>query len=273
MVKTMEKLTDTFFKHLKVAIIGGTGGMGRILAKNLKNITKVMICSRNLEKAKSIIKKLGGNIESGLLIDCWDADIVFVSVPMDSILENCEEVVKIMKEGSLLIDLSSVKSGLIDKLEIPEAIEYISVHFLFGPQGNFSGENIILIPVKGTLWLPKIKILFEKLGSKVFIASFEEHDFMMSKIQALFHFTILSMVIGMAKSDIKPEFYTRAFRNMIPNLKNFQNNLNVIFEIQKYNPYSKEERKFFADLVNELNNLNFDEFEKLVRNSFENLNI
>ena len=269
----MEKSTDRFFKNLKIAIIGGTGGMGRIFVKNLQDITKIMICSRNLEKAKLAAKELGENIESGLLSDCQDADIVFVSVPIKNVLENCARVVKIMKPGSLLIDLSSVKSALVDKLEIPKSIEYISAHCLFGPHGNFSGENIILIPVKGKSWLPKIKLLFEKLGSKLFITSLKDHDIMMSKIQALFHFTILCMVIAMAKSNIDPNFYTRSFKKMIPNLKNLQNNLDVIFEIQKYNPYSKKVKKFFAELVNGINDLNLNEFEKLIRDSFNNLEI
>ncbi|MFX0139833.1 MAG: prephenate dehydrogenase/arogenate dehydrogenase family protein [Candidatus Hodarchaeota archaeon] len=267
----MENSIDTFFKPKKIAIIGGTGGMGRILVNNLKNISKVMICSRKLEKAQLIAKQLGDNIGSGLLTDCRNADIVIVSVPIEHILENCIRAVKIMKQDSLLIDLSSVKSGLVNKLEIPKSIEYISAHFLFGPQGNFAGENIILIPIKGNKWLPKIKNLFEKLGSNVFIISKNEHDITMSKMQSLFHFTILCMVIAMAKSNIEPNFYTRSFKMMIPNIKNLQNNLNVIFEIQKNNPFSNKEREFFAALVNEISNLEHEEFEKVVRKSFENL--
>ncbi|NVM01082.1 MAG: prephenate dehydrogenase/arogenate dehydrogenase family protein [Candidatus Helarchaeota archaeon] len=269
----MNSSFETFFKQLKISIIGGTGGMGRIFVRSLKDITNVMICSRDLKKAKSVAKQIGENIESGLLEDCYNSDIVVVSVPLENIIEICSRVIKIMKKGSLLIDLSSVKSGFINKLEIPDSIEYLSAHFLFGPQGDFSGENIILIPVKGKQWIPKIKYLFEKLGSNVFIISNSEHDIKMSKIQSLFHFTILCMVIAMAKSNIEPNFYTRSFKMMIPNIKNLLINLDVIFEIQKNNPFSQKQRKFFAELVNEISNLDHKEFEKLVRKSLENLKI
>ncbi len=269
----MKNTFDTFFKQLNISIIGGTGGMGRIFVKSLKDITNVMICSRDLKKAKSVAKQIGENIEFGVLEDCQNSDIVVVSVPLDNVLETCTNVIKIMKNGALLIDLSSVKSSIINNLEIPDSIEYLSAHFLFGPQGNFSGENIILIPVKGKQWIQKIKYLFEKLGSNVLIISNTEHDIKMSKIQSLFHFTILSMVIAMAKSKIEPNFYTRSFKMMIPNLKNLLNNLDVIFEIQKNNPFSKKERKFFAGLVNEISNLDHKEFEILVRKSFEDLEI
>ena len=269
----MIKPIDTYFKNLKIAIIGGTGGMGKILVKNLKDLSKIMVCSRKKEKAQLVAKEFGENIGSGLLSDCQDVDIVFVSVPIENMLETCEKVVKIMKAGSILIDLSSVKTGLVDKLVIPDTIEYISSHCLFGPQGDFLGENLILIPVKGKIWIPKIKILFEKLGSNVFIKSLEEHDLIMGEIQALFHFTILSMVVAMSKSEINPNFYTRSFKMMIPSLKNLENNLNVILEIQKNNPHSKDMRKHFANLVTEMSELNFDEFEKLVKDSLKNLKI
>ncbi|MHA1301237.1 MAG: prephenate dehydrogenase/arogenate dehydrogenase family protein [Candidatus Helarchaeota archaeon] len=269
----MKNSIKNFFKQKKIAIIGGTGGMGKVFIKNLKDFTKIMICSRNIEKAQRVASDFGNNIESGLINDCNNADIVIVSVPTENMLDTCRKVIKIMKDGSLLMDQSSVKTGLVDKLEIPNSIEYISTHCLFGPLGDFSGENVILIPVKGNFWLPKIKRLFEELGSNVFIKSLEEHDFIMGKIQALFHFIILNMVVAMSKSDINPNFYTRSFKMMIPNLKNLQNNLNVIFEIQKINPYAKKMREFFVQIVNEINNLNLDEFEKLVRKSFDKLEI
>ncbi|MHA1380726.1 MAG: prephenate dehydrogenase/arogenate dehydrogenase family protein [Candidatus Helarchaeota archaeon] len=267
----MAKSMENFFKNIKIAIIGGTGGMGRVFAKNLKEKSRVIICSRKLKKAETIVKELGGDLEAGLISDCREADIVIVSVPTDKMLENCRKAIKIMKAGSLLIDQSSVKTGLVDKLTIPKNIEYISAHCLFGPQGNFLGENVILIPVKGEKWLPKIKGLFEILGSKVFIKSLKEHDILMSKIQSLFHFTILCMVVAMAKSDIDSKFYTRSFKMMIPNFKNLQNNLNVIFEIQKSNPYSKEMRKYFTKIVNELEKLEFNEFKDLIEHSFKKL--
>ncbi|MFX1453083.1 MAG: prephenate dehydrogenase/arogenate dehydrogenase family protein [Promethearchaeota archaeon] len=267
----MNSSFETFFKKINISIIGGTGGMGRLFVNSLKDITNVMICSRDLNKAAAVAKKIGENIKSGILEDCRNSDIVVVSVPLENVLKTISKAVKIMKEGSLLMDLSSVKSGFINKLEIPDSIEYISAHFLFGPQGNFSDENIILIPVKGEQWLAKIKYLFEKLGGNVFIISKNEHDIKMSKIQSLFHFTIICMVIAMTKSNIEPNFYTRSFKMIIPNLKNLKNNLKVILEIQKNNPFSQKERKYFAKLVHEISNLDHVEFEKLVIKSFENL--
>ncbi|MEM3475721.1 MAG: NAD(P)-binding domain-containing protein, partial [Candidatus Bathyarchaeia archaeon] len=69
-----------------IAIIGGTGKIGRILVKLLQDSGgKIFICSRNLRKAEKIARKL--NVESGELNIIKTVDIVFISVPIENIVE------------------------------------------------------------------------------------------------------------------------------------------------------------------------------------------
>jgi len=242
-------------KRWEIAIIGGTGGMGQILAKELKTFANIVIISRSPEKAAQISKKLG--VHSGILNNCKTADIIIVSVPLDKILETCQEVFKIAKPGSLITDIAAVKSFL-DQLspEIPAHLSYISMHPLFGPDGSFSDNNVLLIPVKGDKWLPILQKLLENLKATTTIVTVEEHDLLMSKIQVAHHFMYLVLAAYLGQEPIPPNFYTRSFRKTLQNFQGIIKNLTVILDIQKNNPQAEETRKELAALMEQFITLN-----------------
>ena len=79
----------------EIAIVGGTGGMGKVFAKELKTYTQVTIISRSLEKVKRISETLG--VQGGVLKDCQSADITIVSVPIENTFETCQKLLNILK--------------------------------------------------------------------------------------------------------------------------------------------------------------------------------
>jgi len=253
---------------MNIAIIGGTGGMGRIFIEDWKEIATILICSRNLDKAKKVAREFKGNLIPRLNNDIGDADIVIVSVPTEKMLETCQDALINMKKGSLLMDLSSVKTGLVDKLKVPPEIDFISCHPLFGPNGTLKDANVILVPIKSDLWLDRLKKMFSDSGAIVNITSYKAHDEIMSKIQVMFHFASLSLVKAIADSKIEEKFYTRSFKIAEVLFKNFKKNLDVLFEIQKHNPFNKEAKEFYVKIVNELKDMPADEFEKKIIESF-----
>ena len=258
-------------KQLNIAIIGGTGGMGKIFASELRKFGKIILCSRSLDKAKKVCKELGDHFEPRLNHQVQDADILIVAVPTNMMLKTCQDSLALMKQGSLLMDLSSVKTGLVDKLEIPPSIEYISCHPLFGPEGTLNEANIVLVPIIQKTWMEKIEKIFKEVNSVVSITSFRDHDEIMSKIQVMFHFANLCLVEAIDKSKISKKFYTRSFKLAQQLLKNFKKNLDVIFEIQEQNPFTKEAREFFHQQVTQLKDLPADEFVKRIRTSFSSI--
>lgn len=258
---------------MHVCIVGGTGGMGNVFAKaflELEDVT-VKIISRDEKKAERIAKELGPDVAFGVIKDCANADIVIVSVPIKTVLTTCRNVVAVMKEGSLLMDLSSVKFGLVDTLKVPSHIEYLSCHPLFGPLGDIKEENIVLVPVQGDEWLPKVKDLFHKIGSQVSITSAEEHDDIMSKIQVMYHFSNLCLITALAKARISKEHYTRSFKKIQEFLRAFKLNFDVIFEIQEHNPKAKEARSLYAMIVKDLASREVSDLEKIVRESYSKI--
>ena len=70
------------------------------------------------------------------------------------------------------------------------------------------------------------------------------------------------LVDAIAKSNISKKFYTRSFKIAQKLFKNFKKNLDVIFEIQEQNPFKKEAREFFHEIITQLKDLPAEEFEK-----------
>src|SRR5438132_13863838 len=116
-----------------------------------------------------------------------------------------------MREGALLIDLSSVKSGIADRIssEVPAGVEYVSIHPLFGPGiSHLEGQNIVAILFKtGPQWRNFSRVL-RKAGARVHLMSSENHDRVMGDVQAMHHFALLSL--GVALRNWAGELKTRS---------------------------------------------------------------
>jgi prephenate dehydrogenase len=248
----------------EIAIVGGTGGMGQVFAKELKPYADVIIISRSLEKARSVSEKLG--VRGGLLQDCSTSDIIIVSVPIENTLETCQKLFNIVKHNSLIIDISAVKIHLQKiKSQIPEQIFYISMHPLFGPEGTFKDFNVILIPLKDGNWLEEIQKLLEKLGAITTTATAKEHDSIMSKIQVAHHFMYLLLGSYLSDSKISQKFFTRSFRRTLENFRGIESNLPAIMEIQQANPLAKSTRKEMSMLLNELISLDQEKINEIIK--------
>lgn len=227
---------------MDIAIVGGTGGMGQVLVRELKPYANITIISRDLRKADQLSKKFG--VQGGILNDCNTADIIIVSVPVENTPEICYKLFTISKTGSLIIDISAVKNFLLDlKPHIPQHISYISMHPLFGPEGSFRDHNVVLIPIKDNNWLNLIESLLHKLGSHIVTTSPEEHDFIMSKIQVAHHAIYLLLACYLNDWETSAKFFTRSFIKTLKNFKGIEKNLNVILEIQKFNPFANSTRE------------------------------
>src|SRR5437870_3645539 len=148
--KSAKRLDQT-----KILIVGGTGGMGRFFARfaSLQG-AKVKLAGREINKTRTAAKEI--EVEPGTILDAASSDIVILAVPMEETVRVATETASLMTAGSLLTDLSSVKTGISDKVaeKIPKGIEYISLHPLFGPgTDHLHGQTIIAVSYRsGQRW-------------------------------------------------------------------------------------------------------------------------
>jgi len=250
-----------------IVIIGGTGKIGRMLVKLLQDSGgKIFICSRNLRKAEKIAKTLG--VKAGDLNLIETANIVIISVPIENTIEVAVQAAEKMEEG-LLIDVSSVKIGVADKIlaAIPSKIEYLSLHPLFGSGiRNFKGKNMVFIKLReGKLTNAMIEYLkWKKLN--LIEASLEDHDKKMAAIQVMHHYAYICLAVGLeefASINELINFSTTSFKTTLRQLKKISKNINVVLDIQKRNIYAFKARKKFLNIANSLQNMDSEEIKKV----------
>ena len=177
----------------KALVVGGGGEMGRWCARLLKHAGfQVSISSR--KDIRSTAKSLGVGIAS--LEDVGQFDVVVLSVPIDSIEGISAEAGSRMKEGSLLMDLSSLKKKPVEAMlrHTSQGVEVIGAHPLFGPGlESLDGRTIAMVPTeRSSRWLPVIRDVFESAGASVALSSADEHDRKMAIVQGLTHFLYIS---------------------------------------------------------------------------------
>jgi prephenate dehydrogenase len=248
-------------KNRTISIIGGTGGMGRLFVKVFKNnVKEVVICSRSFNRAKKFANEF--NVSAWPIDESNKADVVIVSVPIDETYRICKTIIRKMYAGSLLIEISSVKHGIADKLskdlELLD-IEYLSLHPLFGPKvKSIKGRRVVFIPIKSGPLTEGVVNLLRNRKALLVESGIIEHDKSMAAMQVAHHFAFLTLIATLkkySKEHSLKEFETESFRRTKKTLKMIKENYNTIVGIQKKNPYAKAARKSFANIANDISNM------------------
>jgi prephenate dehydrogenase len=137
---------------MKIGIIGGTRGLGRTIAWYLKDFDfDVTVTGRDTIVGKQVSEDLGIKYSDDNKKIVQNSDIVIVSVPISSTESVIEELAPFMKEGSLMIDVTSVKEGPSKKMQecLNEGVEFIPTHPVFGPRTtDLRGQIIVLTPIE-----------------------------------------------------------------------------------------------------------------------------
>jgi prephenate dehydrogenase len=155
-------------KDIQIGIIGGTGGMGRIFA--------------DLFRQEGYTVHVSGKAQ-GLDIPTMTktCQVVIVSVPISITLEIIKQVGPHMKQGSLLMDLTSLKIEPIKAMLQSSPAEVIGLHPLFGPGVDaIAGHTIVLCPARTEQWLDWLRDVLKKHGATLIETTPERHDELMA---------------------------------------------------------------------------------------------
>jgi prephenate dehydrogenase len=220
---------------MKIGIIGGTRGLGRTIAWYLKDFDfDVTVTGRDTIVGKQVSEDLGIKYSDDNKKIVQNSDIVIVSVPISSTESVIEELAPFMKEGSLMIDVTSVKEGPSKKMQecLNEGVEFIPTHPVFGPRTtDLRGQIIVLTPIEKGEWYPKVYKFLEDKGMRIVETTAAHHDDMMGIVQVLTHFSYISTAsaIEKLKVDIRD---TENYESPIYNLM-----IDTIARIVSQNPY------------------------------------
>ena len=160
----------------RVAVIGGGGQMGALLARTFRELGhEVAVADVNTELTPEQAAS--------------SAEVVIVSVPIQSTVALIERIGPLVREDALLLDVTSVKQSPLAAMLRSSKASVVGTHPMFGPGVHtLQGQRLVVCPGRGEAWQAWLEQQFEARGLVVTRASAEEHDRAMALVQVLTHF-------------------------------------------------------------------------------------
>jgi prephenate dehydrogenase len=235
-------------KKIRIGVIGGTRGMGRWFARCLrKQGFAVAICD---EKTKLTPAELAGS-----------CDVVVLSVPIGITVGIIEQIGPLLKEKSLLMDLTSLKVTPVEAMLKYSRSEVIGCHPLFGPQvRSVRGRHVVLCPARTKRWFPWLRSVLQAAGARIVETTPEEHDRLMALVQGLNHLNSLALCVVLSGayaslSDLAP-FSPPVFQEKLKIAeKVFRSNPRLYAEIIALNPDMEQIVALYEQTLSEMKTL------------------
>ena len=246
--------------NMKIGIIGGSDGLGKTLNYYFKDEFEVAISGRDHEKGRKVADEIGVNyVESNREL-AGTSDILIVSVPINNTPQVIEEVAPFMRKGSLMVDVTSIKEEPLEAMEkyLPHNVEYIPTHPIFGPRTvELDNQVIVLTPTRKEKWYGKVYDYLKARNMRIIETTAEHHDYMMSVVQVLTHFSFISTACAMNKLDVdigETENYESPIYNLMIDMiaRIVSQNPYLTYYIQTMNKNGSIIRNAFSDAVDEL---------------------
>ena len=260
---------------MNVGIIGGTDGLGKTLIYYFRDEFEVYITGTDHKKGRKIAKELNVQyIESNAGL-ANISDILVIAVPIQFTSDVIREVAPFMKSGTLMVDVTSVKEEPSKTMAeaLPDNVEYIPTHPVFGPRTTrLDNQVIVLTADKKGKWYPKVYNYLAGKNMRIIETTAEKHDFMMSIVQVLTHFSFISTASAIEKLKVdltESEDYESPIYNLMIDMiaRIVAQNPYLTYNIQSMNNNGPKIRNTFADAVVELrdviNNKDEDKFVEI----------
>ena len=193
----------------KISIIGcGLIGSSILRAtQEQKLATKISVYDKSNKVIEYLKKNFTADICSNVTESAKDADLIIISTPLSSYKEILLSIKSNLKEGSILTDTGSTKkevNKIVNNLGLKN-ISWIASHPIAGteysgPAAGFSSlfkNRWCILSADNQVSKDKIENLekfWSKLGSKVKVMSFEDHDYVLSLTSHLPHAVAYSIV-------------------------------------------------------------------------------
>ena len=246
--------------NMKIGIIGGSDGLGKTLVYYFRDEFDVTITARDHQKGRKVADELNVNyVESNTQL-AEMSDMLIISVPINNTPSVIREVGPFMRKGSVMIDVTSIKEEPLKTMEeyLPPNVEYIPTHPIFGPRTTEVDNQIIaLTPTKKGKWYPKVYNYLAEKNMRIIETTAKHHDYMMSIVQVLTHFSFISTASAMEKLKVdinETEDYESPIYNLMIDMiaRIVSQNPYLTYYIQTMNNNGPKIRKAFSDAVNEL---------------------
>lgn len=171
-------------------------------------------------------------------------DTLFIATPINGFEALITEIADQLKKNALIIDVCSVKVHPVKIMlqKLPQHIDILATHPLFGPDSYQSGErvNIVLCNIRDQAKrYQQWKDFFQQKNLNVVELSPEDHDKMMAKSQSLTH------LLGRALHEIHASstgIDTSGYQQLLKIMRHTCNDSwDLFYDLQCYNPYASQQ--------------------------------
>ncbi len=166
--------------------------MGAWIARLLlKEDFEIIVSDRDKAALDALQEQISVEAASNSLV-IQTADVVILSVNIDSFEEVVKEISPHIRPGQIIMDVTSIKKYPIDLMhEYCQNATILGTHPLFGPGArDLANQNFVLTPTTETedILARKVMIYLQKHGARVTLMPPVQHDKMMSVVLGLSHF-------------------------------------------------------------------------------------
>lgn len=258
---------------MNVGIIGGSSGLGKTIIYYLRDDFDVFISGRDHKKGREVASEADVNyLESNEEL-ANISNILIISVPIQNTEDVIREVAPFMKEGSVMIDVTSVKEGPSKTMAevVADNVDYIPTHPIFGPRTTrLDNQVIVLTPDRKGKWYERVYNYLDSKNMRIIETTAEKHDYMMSIVQVLTHFSFISTASTIEKLKVdlsETEDYESPIYNLMIDLiaRIVAQNPYLTYNIQAMNENGPKIRNTFTEAALELRDvINSGDSEKFV---------
>ncbi|MBE6511192.1 MAG: prephenate dehydrogenase [Methanobrevibacter millerae] len=268
---------------MKIGIIGGSDGLGKTLIYYFRDEFKVSISARDHDKGRKVAEEMNVDyVESNKKLAAM-SNILIISVPIHHTPSVIREVAPFMKKGSVMIDVTSVKEKPLKTMEecLPDNVEFIPTHPVFGPRTTeLDNQVIVLTATKKGKWYEKVYDYLDSKNMRIIETTAHHHDYMMSIVQVLTHFSFISTASAMEKLKVditETEDYESPIYNLMIDMiaRIVSQNPYLTYYIQTMNSNGTQIRNAFSEAVTELRDVieakNDEKFVEIAINATKNM--
>ena len=173
-----------------VAIIGGNGKIGRLMARLFAELGHQVL----IVDADTVLR--GAEAAAS-------ADVVVISVPIERTEQVIAEVGPHVRAESLLMDVTSIKEAPMQAMLASTAASVVGTHPMFGPSVHtVQGQRLVLCRGRGDAWADWVSRTFAARGLVVTETTPAQHDRAMSVVQVLTHFQTQVLGLTLARLGV-----------------------------------------------------------------------
>lgn len=261
---------------MEIGIIG-TGDMGKLYAREFAKAGYRVNCSDVPERRQELEKSLAGNeiyiLDDGVAVS-RRSDLIFYLVPVESIDNAVAQYGPTTRKDAIVSSGTSVMTPSVKAFEkyLPEDVNVINWHWLFGPSVNPSGQSTALVRHRSSeSAYQRARDAFEKIGTKIIeLPSYQEHDRITADTQAVTHVGFEAMGTSWKNMDSFPwenTTYVGGIDNVkiLMCLRIYSGKSHVYAGLAIHNPLAREQIRQYAISESDLFGLMIQEDEQQFR--------